>query len=184
MWMEANRDYYNVVQDAVFDAVRLALGLSSTVAEKLIRYTNPIGKSQPFTLAPDENRCYVRLGGIALGGIGSRDRTYTNTIDGISKTVQMLDGLTVFLVFYGPDAMTFAQKAQVGLHEDTVRERLKIDGIALVDNGTSPVWMPELDDGVWLNRCDLEVRMYRMVEYTEAVPAIEQMPEIIIRREL
>lgn len=182
--MEAKRDYYNVVQDAIFDAIQISLGLTDAEANAFIRYVSPSGESQPLTLAPDENRCYVRLGGIALSGVGSKDRLYEDVEAGVEKTIRMLDGLTAFLVFYGPDAATYAQKTQVGLHEDTVREKLRMDGIALVDNSPTPVWLPELYNGNWLNRCDLEVRLYRMVEYTETLPAVQVVPEIIIRRDI
>ena len=130
------------------------------------------------------NLLRLRLGGIALSGVGSKDRLYEDVEAGVEKTIRMLDGLTAFLVFYGPEAMTYAQMTQVGLHEDTVREKLRMDGIALVDNSPTPVWLPELYNGNWLNRCDLEVRLYRMVEYTETLPAVQVVPEIIIRRDI
>lgn len=184
--MEAVRDHHEVTQDAIYESLRLALGLTEEEAVKMIRYSMPDGESQPFNdLKPDENRCYIRISSITLGGMGGRDRLHENNkvSGGLTKTVQVLDGLSAMLMFYGPKAVQYAERAYVLMHEDEARQVLREARLAIVVGGPMPVYLPELVNGNWVTRCDLDVRLYRMIEYRAEVPAIEVGPDIILRRE-
>lgn len=185
--MEPKKDYYNATQDAIFDAVALCLGLDEAGANAMIRFTTPSGLSQSFEeLKPEENRCYIRMGTTPLGGAWGRDRVYQHVNSGdelIDKTVTVMDGLSAMLMFYGPKASTNAERVGVMIMEDEVRHRLLADELAPVDLGTAPVWIPELVNGNWVSRCDLELRFYRLMEYQSKVQAIEELPDIVIRRD-
>lgn len=173
------------LQDAVFDAVSIALGLTEEKANKMLRYSMPSGESLPFEdILPDDDRCYIRLSASSLQGIGSRDRVYKNVLlqpTMLDKTVHVLDGLTANLVFYGKKAADNAQKTFVWIQEDSARERLGLVGLAVVSGNSLPVYLPELVNGKWLNRCDLEIQMYRKSEYQDLVPAINAVDINIIR---
>lgn len=191
MWMAEERSGYDVLHDAVYDAIVVALGLDESQAGKMVRFTNPIGESQPFEdFSPEENRCYIRLGSATLGGVGMVDRTYrvvpadveNETPEKFMKDISMLDAVTAFFVFYGPDAVTNAERALVFLREDEARERLARDDLAVVPRVPMPNWLPELVNGRWHNRCDIEVQMYRRVKHSVETGAMEDAPEIIIKR--
>ena len=74
-----------------------------------------------------------------------------------------------------------AQKTFVWIQEDSARERLGLVGLAVVSGNSLPVYLPELVNGKWLNRCDLEIQMYRKSEYQDLVPAINAVDINIIR---
>lgn len=175
------------LHDAVFDAVSVSLGLTETQANKMLRYSMPNGESLPFEeLCPDENRCYIRLADSVLGGVGARERKYKNTpLIGTKtdKTIQVLTGVTASLVFYGEQAVENANTTYAMISEDEPREILQKVNLAVVGGGSMPVYFPELVNGRWINRCDLEIRMYRLVEYEKTVEAFTLigMPTIIIK---
>ena len=174
------------LQDAVFDAVSIALGLTETQANKMLRYSMPNGESLPFEeMLPDDDRCYIRLSHSALNGVGTRDRQYITVKDKpaeLSKTVQIVDGVNANLVFYGADAIANAQKVFAMILEEKSNEILTKVGLAIVGRSNLPVYLPELVNGRWLNRCDLEIRMYKTLEYTETVDAMTSVPKIDIIR--
>ena len=174
------------LQDAVFDAVTIALGLTESQANKMLRYSMPNGESLPFEeLLPDDDRCYIRLSNSALSGVGTRDRQYTSIKDKpneLTKTVQIVDGMNANLVFYGASAVENAQKVFMQILEEKADEILKKAGLAVIGRSNLPVYLPELVNGRWLNRCDLEIRMYKTLECKETVNAMVNVPQIEIIR--
>ena len=177
---------FDDLQDAVFDAVSVALGLTETQANKMLRYSMPSGESLPFEdILPDDDRCYIRLSASALSGVGARDRRYISIKDKpdeLNKTVQIVNGLNANLVFYGVNAVENAQKVFAMILEEKSNEVLTGAGLAVVGRSNLPVYLPELVNGRWFNRCDLEIRMYEMLEYTEVVDAMTNVPQIEIIR--
>ena len=177
---------FGSLQDAVFDAVSIALGLTEAQSNKMLRYTMPNGESLPFEeMLPDDDRCYIRLSNSALNGVGIRDRQYMAVKDKpaeLSKTVQIVDGVNANLVFYGADAVENAQKVFAMILEEKSNEILTKAGLSIVGRSNLPVYLPELVNGRWLNRCDLEIRMYKALEYTETVDAMTNVPKINIIR--
>ena len=174
------------LQDAVFDAIQLSLGLSDIQANKMLRYSMPNGESVAFEeLKPDDNRCYIRLSNSTLGGVGTRNKQYMNiknVTNDVTKTLQIVDGLNVNLVFYGANAVENAEKVFAMIMEEKAVEKLIKANLAVVGRGALPVQLPELVNGKWLTRCDLEIRMYRLLEYVEVVKAMDRVPKIEIIR--
>lgn len=184
--MDPKVQHYANTRAAMFDAVKISLGMTEDEANAFFRYSQPHGESHSITpITPDDERCYARISSTPLTGVGVRERQYRSgsTPETAEKTVTMTDAVNLTLNFYGPSAVTNAERVLAGIFEDEARVRLANDNLAPVNAGTMPVWIPELINGVWYNRCDLEIRMYRVVEYGAVVEAIIESPEIVIRRE-
>ena len=86
--------------------------------------------------------------------------------------MQRHETLTLLCSFYGPQADTHASLMRDGLYMAQNREGLTEHGFGLVETGTIRT-VPEPVNQVWVRRCDIEIRVRRVIERTYRVENIK-----------
>lgn len=169
-------------KDAVFDAASLILGFTESEANDVLRYQWPTGVgSNVFSASPSKNVCYI---GVSLGQRNATGVINRNVveIDGESAVrSDMHVNMRFKFIFYGPMATVYSQKIYSCIKEERARNVLKNANMDVLAVGPYPSYVPELIDGNWYERSDVEIEFYALVEYFNEVGTIAQVPNITIR---
>lgn len=178
-------DVKNEVMDALFLAVRLALGWTDEYAQRYLRFSHPTKSGgMSFDLSPEEDAVYMRLTQAALSGQNVVSVNYKGKDDG--DAIRELGHHTSFgvhFICYGPNATDNAYKLMIGMFVSEISQTLKGVNVAPVKGNSTPVPMSEPYNAMWFERCDFSMNFYHLRTYKGDVQTVQVAPEIIIAKE-
>ena len=113
-----------------------------------------------------------------------RESKYSNK-DGqsLNDEVSYTRVISLNLVFYGPNSFKNAQIVRDGVFQDNYRRLLAKDKIYLIPDIPSPQRAPELFQGKWWERTDLELRFNEKIIKVNEIGNIDSV-EIIVQNKI
>jgi len=170
------------IEDLFREVVCMIFGITPDENHKRIRF--PWGSALDTlwgpTSVPDwqrnEDVCFIYA--LPMDDTYNRQRDRRN-VDRGGRDLVAIDEHTdvhnMLFVNYGPNAYGYARKIRDGLFLDDVRRLLRRNHFYLVPNIPAPRRAPELVNGEWWNRVDVNVPFNQFVRLESVMTTIEKV---------
>lgn len=158
------------LENTIWLAVAACLDLDPDAPEthERIRISWPVdstGGSNPGWRR-DDNVCFIRLAedtSDPFGRLRDVGWEYDQERDDVTETVEYTRVHTLYLIFYGPRSFDDAERARVMLFREGPRRILRARRLYPMPHNRRVTRAPELDEGVWWDRSDVEITIYEGV---------------------
>jgi hypothetical protein len=113
----------------------------------------------------------------------TRDEVYEdlNSPPEFSRHMAYTQVWRLFLVFYGPNSDSHARLVLSSMVLEWVRELFNANGVYVVPDWVPPSHAPELFQGQWWDRTDLEIRFNELAEESLTVPSAAGVDVTVIK---